>query len=148
MPESALCGDKYWYDFMGIDFFQLRDRISRRFEELDKEAGGTVCRTCGRLADDEDEWIPEAYTAIPIVVCDECWDIFMRKYPYEEYPDDEMIKRVESFLRSIHETVLNQCGMSVLIPSDEKGWHTLFFMAHQIFEEQGWVSIGGEEGED
>lgn len=124
---------------IGIDFFELRNRIIGRFEELDKEAGGTVCRTCGKSADDEDEWIPDAYTAIPIVICDECWGMFKRKFPYEEYPDDEMMKWAESFLRAIHEAVLNQCGMSALIPGDEKEWHYLFFLAHQQMEKQGWL---------
>jgi hypothetical protein len=124
---------------IGIDFFELRNRLSKKFEELDKEAKGTVCRTCGKLTDDKDEWIPEAYTAMPIVICDECWSMFKRKYPYEECPDNEMIKWAESFLRAIHEAVLNQCGMSALIPRDEKDWHYLFFIACQQMEKQGWM---------
>jgi hypothetical protein len=31
--------------------------------------------------------------------------------------------------------------MLMLMPSNEEGWHTLFFMAHQLLEEQNWVLI-------
>lgn len=127
MPQTA-CPETE----ISIDFFELRYRITKRFEELDKKAGGTVCRTCGKLADDEDEWMPGAYTAIPIIICNECWGVFKRKYPYEEYVDDEMMQWAESFLQAIHEAVLNQCGMSTLIPNDEKEWHYLTFFFSRI----------------